>query len=143
MNSRVVVEYVEEELKNYEETLRQIEEIRFEILNSTPLRYPGSNPERRSDPTAVKAITLVSNTVLSRMERTVRAVERVLASLPEDQRKLFELKFIRQKTKRQICMELSISERTFHRWKKDIVNKVARELGLAYAPEKVGTKLAL
>ena len=128
MNKKVVSKYIEEELKNYEETIRQMEAIRFEILNTSPLKQIGK--AGMPDPTAVKAITLVSNTVLSRMERTVRAIERMILSVNKDQQKLFRLKYIEQKTKQQICKELAISERTYQRWSRKIIGRVAEELGL-------------
>lgn len=129
MDKAVVVKYVEEELKNYKETIRQIEEIRIEILSSTPTKQPRV-AAGRPDPTASKAVNLVSNTVLCRMERTVRAINKALDSLPEEKVRFFKLKYIQHKTKKQICRELCISERTYHRWRKAIVTRVARELGL-------------
>lgn len=151
---KAVFRYVEAELYDYPYTKRDIESIREDIIESgrtlegflTEALRLGTIPcgGTPSDPTAHKAIRLLTNRRLKRMEETVAAIERVLARLPAEKKRLVELKYWDGRyTDKGIIQQLNISERTYYRWRREIVLAVAIEMGLVNAvqPEAEG-KLA-
>jgi RinA family phage transcriptional activator len=130
MISRAVFRYVEHELFNYAETKQQIKELQQNIIESTPFAETIPGGGHISDPTARKAIKLVTSTAIARMERNVRAIDRAMKLLPEQHQMLFELKYQQGKSMARVCDEIPASERSYFRWRKEIVEVVAREMGL-------------
>lgn len=127
--NRAIFRYIEHELYNYDETIKEIQEIRNNIIEQSPYKetVPGSG--YISDPTARKAIKLITSTAIARMERTIRAIDRALELLPEEHNQLFQLKYRQKWTMKQICDEIPTSERTYFRWRREIVEMVAKEMG--------------
>lgn len=130
-----VFRYIEHELYCYDATKHSIEELRDEIISgkSGAMLVPGTGYV--SDPTAQKAVKLVSSPALAHMERTVRAIERAIDRLSEEHAQLFELKYRQNKHWKRVCIEMPTSERTYFRLRKELVLAVACELGLVNAYE--------
>lgn len=128
---RAVFRYIEHELYNYDETKREIEELREDIIEKAPLKEVVPGTGFISDPTARKAIKLVTSTAIARMERTVRAIDRALARLSDEHRQLFDLKYRQCLSWQKICDEMPVSERTYFRLRRELVYMVAVEMGLA------------
>lgn len=128
--NRAVFRYVEHELFNYDETLKLIKELQQNIIESTPFKETFSSGGYISDPTAQKAVKLVTSTAIARMEMNARAINRALKLMPEQHRLLFELRYRQGKPMQQVCDEIPASERSYFRWRKEIVEVVAREMGL-------------
>ena len=128
---RAVFRYVEHELYNYDNTLLEMENLREGIIEAPPLREAVPGTGYVSDPTARKATQLVTNTALARMARTVAAIDKSLARLSEDHRSLFELKYRQTMPWKRVCQELPASERTYFRMRRELVEMVALEMGLA------------
>lgn len=130
--ARAVFKYVEHELYNYDLTKKIIDELREDIILSTPYKEAvGSTKAGVSDATAKKAVKLVSSVTLARMTRTVMAIDRALARLTDDHRQLFELKYRQALPWQRVCDEMPTSERTYFRLRRELVLMVAVELGLA------------
>lgn len=128
---RAVFRYIEHELYNYDETKKEIEELRMDIIEKGPLKEAVPGTGYVSDTTARKAIKLVTNTALARMERTVRAIDRALARLSDDHRQLFELKYRQCLPWQRVCELIPLSERSYFRLRRELVLMVALEMGLA------------
>ncbi len=128
--NRAVFRYVEHELFNYDETLKLIKELQQNIIESTPFKETFSSGGYISDPTAQKAVKLVTSTAIARMEMNARAINRALKLMPEQHRLLFELRYRQGKPMQQVCDEIPASERSYFRWRKEIVEITAREMGL-------------
>lgn len=130
---RAVFRYIEHELYNYEATKKEIKELRKDIILSSPPReIVAANGDRHySDTVKVKAVKLVTSTALARMSRVVTAIERALARLTEEHRRIFELKYCQCLPWQQVCNEMPTSERTYFRLRRELVLMVACELGLA------------
>lgn len=128
--NRAVFRYVEHELFNYDETLKLIKELQQNIIESTPFKETFSSGGYISDPTAQKAVKLVTSTAIARMEMNARAINRALKLMPEQHRLLFELRYRQGKPMQQVCDEIPASERSYFRWRKEIVEVVAKEMGL-------------
>lgn len=128
---RAVFRYIEHELYNYDNTLNEIQRIRDEIIDALPVRETIPDAGYISDPTAKKATKLVTNTALVRMTRTVAAIDKALSRLPENHRALFNMKYRQDLPWQQVCVEMSVSERSYFRMRRELVEMVALELGLA------------
>ena len=129
--NRAVFRYVEHELYNYDNTLVEMQNLRENIIEAPPLREAVPGTGYVSDPTARKGIQLVTNTALVRMTRTVAAIEKALARLSDNHRALFNLKYRQDLPWQQVCQELPTSERTYFRMRRELVEMVALEMGLA------------
>lgn len=129
--------HVEHELYNYKHNKEELEELIDDIINSS-----GSPAGERvqtsllSDETGTKALKLVSNARIKRLEETINSVETAIRILKVDAEpgkyKLLQLKYFDcQYTDRRIAEELCISIETYYRWKRQIVTLVAMYMGLA------------
>ena len=124
---------IEAELYCYHESKKQLELLREEIIESTPSQEISvkSSP---GDPTQTKAIKLVNNREIIEMERRLKAIDKAIEILKtnNESRKYELLKmkyFERRYTDVGICMELGISERTFYRWRREVIELIANFLG--------------
>ncbi len=124
---------IEAELYCYHESKKQLELLREEIIESIPSQEISvkSSP---GDPTQTKAIKLVNNREIIEMERRLKAIDKAIEILKtnNESRKYELLKmkyFERRYTDVGICMELGISERTFYRWRREIIELIANFLG--------------
>ena len=90
--TRAVFKYIETELFHYDDTRKELNAERDDIIAAAPVKAEGSRGSV-PDPTAAKASRLLTSVSISQMERTVRAVERALARLNDDHRQLFELHY--------------------------------------------------
>jgi DNA-directed RNA polymerase specialized sigma24 family protein len=105
--------------------------MREDIIGEPPLRETVPSTGYVSDPTARKATRLVTNTALTRMTRTVAAIDKALARLTKNHRALFNLKYRQDLPWQQVCTELPTSERSYFRMRRELVEMVALEMGLA------------
>lgn len=124
---------IEAELYYYEESKKYLELLKKEIIESTPSQEVSvqSGP---GDPTQAKAIKLVNNREILEIERRLNAIDRAIEILKtsNEPRKyeLLKMKYFERKyTDIGICMELGISERTFYRWRREIIELIANFLG--------------
>lgn len=131
--------HVEAELYAYPFRKKEIERLRDEIL--TPFKeepddktvVKGRNSVRMpGDPTGRKALTLASHSKLLHLERVTDAIEEVYYRLPDVKQELIQIKYWtkpHQLTTVGICENLGISERTYRRWRTNIVSDIAEILG--------------
>lgn len=129
--NRAVFRYVEHELYNYDNTLVEMQNLREDEIDRTPTRETVPGKGYVSDPTAKKAVNLVSSNAINRMTNVVKAIDRALARLTDNHRALFELKYRQALPWQQVCRELPSSERSYFRMRRELVIMVAVELGLA------------
>lgn len=125
--------YVEFELRHYEQTKSSYESLKHDIIHESPV--PDGQPKGSgvSRPTERKAMRLTSNVRLRQMEHTIRALETVLVSLPEDRYKMVQMRYWdrpRTLTDDGIALRLNIDKRTLYRWIDGILQGIAIEMGL-------------
>jgi len=129
--SRAVFRYVEHELYNYELTKKELEELRQDIISLAPSpSYVVVNGTAVGDTTGRKAVRLVTNVAIVRMTRTVAAIDRALTRVFDHHRQLFQLKYCQGLPWQRICIEMHIEERTYYKYRKELVAMVALEMGL-------------
>ena len=128
---RAVFRFIEHELFSYERTKREIQELREDIISdSSAPRDSIPSAGHISDTTARKAIRLMTNTALTRMTRTVAAIDRAMCRLNENHRALFELRYKQALPWHEVCAIIPVSERTYFRMRQELVMAVGREMGL-------------
>jgi len=128
---RAVFRYVEHELYNYDLTCSELEQLREEIISTSasPGYIVAGAGGEASDSTGAKAVKLITNVAIARMVRTLSAIDRALMRLQPYHRKLFELKYRKCKPWQEICMEMHIEERTYFKYRRELVVMVALEMG--------------
>lgn len=129
---REIKAYVEAELRDYYTTKNDFENVRIDIIESTPIvQERGGNLP--GDQTASKGLRLITNRRLRYMENVLGAIENVLSELDETDIELVKLKYWqrpRQLTDAGIGVKLGMSKATVWRRADRICNSIARELGL-------------
>ena len=132
---REIKAYIECELRDYDDTLREIGEERNELILMSPIHdNNGGKSYDIGNPTEHKAFKLLTNKRIRRMEQTCKAIATVIDALPEEKLKLVELKYwVRPQTRTDegIAQELCCDRRTLYRWIDGIILSLAKELGLA------------
>jgi len=128
---RAVFRYIEHELYNYQLTKRELEELRRDIISiAASPGWVAANGTGVRDTTGGKAVRLVTNAAIARMTRTVAAIDRALVRLSGHHRWLFELKYCQGMSWQRICAEMHIEERTYYKYRRELVIMVALEMGL-------------
>jgi RinA family phage transcriptional activator len=129
--SRGARKHIESELYAYHDTKQAIKDLRADIIEGSPVSdgtgIRGSEP---GNTTLHKAARLYDDKLLRQLCRTVEAIDKTVARLPEAKRELVRLKYWdRNLTSYGIASKLGVDERTVWRWTNDINNAVAIELG--------------
>ena len=124
-----VFRYIEHELYNFDQTRRELEQDKLDIIHQAPQLAVGgrSGP---SDPTASRAVKLVATPSLRQMERVISAVDKALVMLNEDYRMLYELKYRQGLSWQEVCDAMPCSERTYFRLRSKLVLTVGANLGV-------------
>lgn len=132
--------YAESLLYSYPYHKKEIGRLRQEILHpydediDDPTVVKGKNSVRSpGDPTGNVSLRLASHAKLVHMERCHDAINQVYDKLPDPKRELIQVKYWTQPQKLTtigICEEIGISERTYHRWRKQIIHDIVSILGL-------------
>jgi len=129
--SREMFCYIEAELRGFKATLKEVEQLRRDIINDAPVfDDSGIRGTGLSNPTAAKATRLMTDRRLKRLESLVEAIQGVYNSCSQDKQRLIKLKYWDKKlTDEGITNDLCIEARTLRRWKKAIITAIAIELG--------------
>jgi RinA family phage transcriptional activator len=126
--------HIEDELRDYDTTKADWESIQDDIINGGGHGDDsGIRGTDISNPTASKALQMITNKRLAQLQKTIKAIEGIMMRLPEEKYRLIVLKYW---TKPQplndvgISMELNCSLSTYYEWKNAILKLIAIELGL-------------
>lgn len=126
--------FIAAELAAYHDNLRDLENLREDIMEGSP-GPPDGMPRGNttSNPTADKAIRLISSRVLLCVERRTVAITKVLNRNRDDATLMELIKmsfFNRTHTPIGVCKELHISRRSYYRRRREFLGQIAEELGL-------------
>lgn len=127
-----VYKYIDYELQHYEENKKRLEELREDIIESSPLP-PDGQPKGQggtSNPTERKGIKLTSSVALIKIENTINTIDKVYVQLDSDYKKFFDFHYKKGEGIVRTCQEVGIAEKTYYRWRDNIVNLVGKEMGL-------------
>lgn len=124
--------YIEAELYDYPIRRKVLEAYKRDIIEGTPsgdesgVRGSGGGSVVES-----KVLMLLSDREVQRLERSIAAIEDTLATLNPDQREMVKLKyFANTHTHQGVMLVMHLPERTYHRYKDDIIRKFAIRYGL-------------
>ena len=130
-----IFKFVEHELYNYEDTKQDLRELKEDIAESGlgNLDYDDfssteSYPSGSSTETAT--VDIIQNKVAKRMSNTIRYIDKAIQELDEEKVRLYIKKYRQNKSWQTIVEEMPISQSTFFRYRKEIVRKVAKKMGL-------------
>lgn len=127
--------HIESELYSYQETLKEIEFLKEEILfskSSTDENTGGGRGSTISKPTERTATRLLTNRRLTNLTEITNAIEKVYTGLPPDHQRLVRAKYWTRpqlKTWDGIAKELHINRATAFRWRDQIIYTIAEVLG--------------
>jgi len=132
---KATFKHIEAELHSYRDTLREIDQLRKDIMfcsEHTDENVGGGRSNLPSSPTERIGTTLVTHRRLQQLETIANAIQLVYDRVPDDHKKLIQLKYW---TKPQrytwdgIAEKLHISKRQAMRWRDEIVYTIAEVLG--------------
>jgi RinA family phage transcriptional activator len=126
---------IEAEIRNYHQTLKGLQELEESIALPGQGEFGnGTRSTEPGDPTPARAHRMMTSAQLLEIRRRVEAIEymlRVVKASPDPGRYgLIKLAYWDGRyTVRGICDQLSISERTYYRWRREALQLVAEKLG--------------
>jgi len=126
-----VFKYIESEVRDYHKTLQEIETLKRDLIEgSQPVENKGGKSLTVGNPTESKAIKIISDKKLARMESVARAIKTVYDASDDKRKTLVRLKYWQHiYTDDGIANHLGIGLKTFYRWKRDFILRVALKLG--------------
>lgn len=126
--------FIEGELYAYHDNLKEIALRREEILEGSPAPPDGlPRGNETSNPTESKALKLMTSRAVLCVERRTNAIGKVLEKYKGDKpmMRLIELRYFRHShTPTGIMEELKLGRGTYYRWRKELLEGIASELGL-------------
>jgi len=127
-----IYNYIEYELHHYKDNKDTLELEKERILyQSCPPSDGQPRGNMTGNETERKAIALVESTTVISLESRIRAIDRAVNSLTDTHKELFEEIYTRKRYGMyRICDELGLSERSYKRYKREIIYSTAREMGV-------------
>lgn len=126
-----VYKYINHELQHYEENKKELERLKTEIIEQSPAPADGQpRGNTVGNPTEQKTMKLLTSAAILRIERNIRAIDKIYNQLNKEYKRFFDLCYIEQVGIVKTCNDIPISEKTYHRWRDNITYSVGMELGL-------------
>lgn len=132
---KATFKHIESELYSYHDTLKEISNLRKNIMFCTENEdenIGGGKNNLPSSPTERIATRLATHKMLIQMEEVTNAIYTVYAGLPEEYQKLVKLKYWTRpqlKTWEGIAESLHVNRATAMRWRDLIIYAIASVLG--------------
>jgi RinA family phage transcriptional activator len=121
--------HIEGELYHFHETKKELNHLRNEILFKNDNHI---NEQLIQDPTGEKAANLSNDRRIQHLEKMIEAISTVYEGLPDSKKRLVRLLYWTHPqilTWDGIAKKLYISKRQAQRWRKSIVEEIAKRLG--------------
>jgi RinA family phage transcriptional activator len=132
---KATFKHIESELYGYHDTLREIDNLRKDIMfcnENEDENIGGGRNNLPSSPTERIATRLATHKRLTQLEEVTNAIYKVFQGLPEDYQKLVRLKYWTRPqtlTWEGIADKLFITSRQAMRWRDEIVWSIGEVLG--------------
>lgn len=132
---KATFKHIESELYIYKDTLKEIEELRKNIMfcnENQDENVGGGRSSFISDPTSRIGTRLVTHKRLGKLEEIANAIEKVYTGLPEEYQKLVRLKYWTRPqtlTWDGIADKIPVSRRTAFNMRDEVINTIAEVLG--------------
>ena len=128
--------YLESELSNYNYFDKDIARVRDEVLNPWSQQDTNIGGDRvQSNVTEIKAIRVVNDRRLSQLARMKSAIEVVYNHSTTENQKLMELYYFKKPRTLNltgVAQEINVSKSTAYDMRKDILVRLADELGIIH-----------
>ncbi len=125
--SKNTFKYVEQEIRQYKNNLKELSRIKNDIIQETPEKQNGRS-SGLGDSTAAKAVKLSMDRKISELEKSQKAIATIYHRLCQDKQSVMEEYWQSRYTNAGLAYKLGVDERTIRRWKQHIVYLVAAEL---------------
>ncbi|CQR75084.1 hypothetical protein SOV_35880 [Sporomusa ovata DSM 2662] len=125
--SRNTHKYVEQEIRQYKNTLKELEYLKNEIILESPEKQEGKS-SAIGNPTASKAVKVSMDKKIIELEKTQKAIEKTYRRISNDKKVVMEEYWQGRCTTAGLAYRIGVDERTIRRWKQYIVYSVAVEL---------------
>lgn len=125
----------ESEWYDYHDTLKEIADLRQEIMNpqkETDENTGGGQSNIPGNPTEAMATRLITSKQLTYLEEVVTAIERVYNALPDDYKKLVRYRYWNRNNDLnwdEVARRCNISKRQGMRWRDEIIQATVEILG--------------
>jgi len=134
-NDTANFKYIEDKLYRYNELLKYIEDREDEIINSTgPQGNGGHQAGSISDTTGQRAVMLAGNQEILELKRVCRAIDKTVSmyrNIDPLKYDVIKLKYFDKRyTDFGITKQLSISRRTFYRYRREAICFIGKQLGI-------------
>lgn len=128
--SKATFRHIEKELYCYHDTKEYIKELREQIMDEVPKDVVGIKPTGyRSSITEIKGTKLADHKLLREMERITKVIEEVYTRLPDERKRMIELKYWSNLSTKQVAEKLHVDDSTIRRWRQAVVYAIALRLG--------------
>jgi RinA family phage transcriptional activator len=126
---RHVYKFIEAELYDYKINKKTLEALKNDVYLATFSGDGAGRSSRRGSPSEAKVMQLMTDRQIQRLEFSVKAIEDVLETLTDEERKLLKLRYFEKRfTNKGLAMEMGMSEPTLITAKKNIITKFAKRL---------------
>lgn len=125
--SKNTFKYVEQEIRVYKSTLKELTQMKNDIILESPEKQEGRS-SFIGNSTANKAIKISMDRKIIELEKTKKAIEATYQKLCRDKQAVMEEYWQNRYTTSGMADKLGVDERTIRRWKQQIVYAVALEL---------------
>lgn len=128
-------QHIESELYAYHETRKEIVRLKNDILHGSGIgdeNVGGGRSNLPGDPTGRTATLMMSHRKIEQLERIVDAIESVVDRLPDEKRKLVELRYWTKPqtlTWEGIARKINVSRRQAFNWRDEIIRAIADKIG--------------
>lgn len=132
---KATFKHIESELYSYHDTLREINNLRKDIMftkENDDENIGGGRSSIPSSPTEQIATRLATHKRLKQLEEVTNAIQKVYTGLPEDYQKLVRLKYWTRPqtlTWEGIAESLHVNRATAMRWRDTVVYAISEALG--------------
>lgn len=127
--NKAVFRYIEFELYNYEQTKKDLELEKEQILEGSPCQEVAVQSSL-GDSTASKAIKLTTSASIIKNERVIKSIDKAINILGGKHAKLFKLKYIDCRPPKEVWLLLGVSDMTYYRYRRELIAMTGQLLGL-------------
>lgn len=133
--SKEVRAYIEAELRDYHRIKRELDSAEKDIIFATPKRDANSHIKSTKipKPTETAAMKIQRDKRIKHMRRVIYAIEVVVEELPEEKKRLVELKYWqrgKRLTDTGVARMIPCGVASVYRWNYEILSNIAKELGM-------------
>ena len=124
--------YIVHELSALDKHKRELELLRMQILEGSPLPADGQpKGNQTGNPTEHKATQLITSEGIMQLERSIKAVEQALIMVDDKGRDVYREVFAKgRRDNHKICIDICISYSALKRRKKQLIELTGKYLGV-------------